>query len=224
MIDVAKARVQHASYCDALRACGLEVIALQPERDMPDACFVEDAAVISGGIAAITRPGAEERRAETPSVERALSRLCRCVPMTRGRLDGGDVLVADGVALVGLSARTDEAGVRELGSILGLPVRTIPVRGLLHLKSGATRIGPRRLMVLAGAFRAGDFEGFELIETDEPAGATVLEFEGHAIVSAAAARTAARLRSLGLRVHAVDIGEFHAGDAGVTCLSVISCP
>ncbi len=191
---------------------------------MPDACFVEDSAVVAGGIAAITRSGAEARRAETPSVAHALARFCRCVPMTEGLLDGGDVLIADGMALVGLSARTNEAGARELGAILGLRVRQIPVCKLLHLKTGVTRIGARRLMALARAFEREQFDGFDVVETDETAGATVLEVEGHAIVSAAAPKTAERLRSLGLRVHAVDIGEFHAGDAGVTCLSVIFSP
>jgi dimethylargininase len=220
-IDVPRALAQHAAYCEALRACGLEVSALPAEPEMPDACFVEDAAVVVGDVAVVTRPGAEARRAETASVERVLAKKCFCMRMERGSLDGGDVLAADGTVFVGLSQRTNEAGAQELGRLLKMPVRTIPVRRLLHLKTGITRVGERRLLQRAGAFRGSDFPGFEVLATDEPQGATVLTVDGHAVVSAAAPKTADRLRRLGLAVHAVDISEFHAGDAGVTCLSVI---
>jgi hypothetical protein len=43
----------------------------------------------------------------------------------------------------------------------------------------------------------------------------------HVLVSAAAPRTADLLRKR-LTVHVVDVSEFHAGDAGLTCLSVVN--
>jgi len=210
-IDVAKARAQHAAYCEALRACGLEVVALAPEPDLPDACFVEDTAVVVGPRAVITRPGAPSRRGETASVERALAATHEIRRVERGLVDGGDVLVVGRVAYVGLSARTDETGARELGRALEMEVRTVPVGRALHLKSIVTRLAR-----LAGALAIGGG-----IETDEPAGANVLDIGRYAVVSAAAPRTAERLRTLGVEVHVVDVGEFHAGDAGLTCLSVI---
>ena len=43
--------------------------------DCPDAVFVEDAVVVYGRTAVITNPGADERKPETPAVERAVRDL-----------------------------------------------------------------------------------------------------------------------------------------------------
>jgi dimethylargininase len=214
-IDVPRALAQHEAYRRAL-AEFCEVVVLPPEPDLPDACFVEDTAVIVDGRAVISRPGAPSRRPETESIEKRLPVRGR---IERGFLDGGDVMVAGGVAFVGLTARTDRAGAEELGR--HVPVRTVPAREWLHLKVAVTPIGPRALVQYRGAYPAGTFEGFEIAETDELAGANVLVVGEDAVVSAAAPETAAMLRARGLRVRVVEVGEFHAGDAGVTCLSLI---
>ncbi len=134
-INVDRARKQHRAYCDTLRACGLEVRALPAEPDLPDACFVEDTAVIVAKQTILTRPGAEARRGELPSIAEAISPAHR---ITKGHLDGGDVIVAGKVVFVGLSSRTDEEGAAELARIvkpLGVEVRTVPIGKSLHLKS-----------------------------------------------------------------------------------------
>src|SRR4029077_769909 len=71
-IDVVRAREQHAEYRGALESCGLDVRAIAADDATPDCCFVEDTAVVAGGVALITRPGAAERRAETAAVARVL--------------------------------------------------------------------------------------------------------------------------------------------------------
>lgn len=223
-IDVDRALAQHAAYGEALRACGCEVVSLPPEADLPDACFVEDTAVVVGDLAVMTRPGAPSRAPEVASVRPLLAARLRCRDMTRGHLDGGDVLVVGRTAFVGLSARTDRDGAACLADLLaedGVAVRTVPIAGLLHLKTGATAIGESRVLVRKGAFPRGTFDGLDVVETDEPYGSTVLAIGGKAIVSTAAPHTARRLEVEGLKVLPVDVTEFHAGDAGVTCLSVV---
>lgn len=212
-IDVARALDQHAAYVEALRACGLEVTVLPPEPEMADACFVEDVVVMAGDVAVLTRPGAPSRMAEVESVAAAFSRVAR---MERGRLDGGDVMVAGDVAFVGLSDRTDAEGARELSQWLN--VRAMPVpEGWLHLKSGATPLSGQAILA-----RGGEFAGFEVVATEERYGANVLAVGSHVIVSAAAPRTAEMLRRRGFETHVVELSEFHKGDAMVTCLSVIT--
>lgn len=212
-IDVGRALDQHAAYVEALRACGLEVTILPPEPDLPDACFVEDVAVIAGGVAILTRPGAPSRMAEVEGVGAALGNAHR---MERGRLDGGDVIVMADAALVGLSDRTDAEGAAELSR--RLDVRTMPVpAGWLHLKSGATPLGPRTILR-----RGGAFPGYEVVDTDEILGANVVAVARHVVISAAAPKTAELLRRRGFAVHAVDLSEFHKGDAMATCLSLIT--
>src|SRR6516225_4272590 len=73
-IDIARAREQHAAYCDCLRELGADMITLPPAPDFPDAVFVEDPAVVLNEAAIMTRLGAESRRGETESLARELAK------------------------------------------------------------------------------------------------------------------------------------------------------
>lgn len=64
-VDLDGARKDHRAYVDILRTkLGLEVVELPADESFPDCVFVEDAAVVCGDTALITRPGAESRRGE----------------------------------------------------------------------------------------------------------------------------------------------------------------
>lgn len=64
-VDLAGAQGEHEAYVEVLRTkLGLEVIELPADESLPDCVFVEDAAVVCGDTALITRPGAESRRRE----------------------------------------------------------------------------------------------------------------------------------------------------------------
>jgi dimethylargininase len=219
-VDVARAKLQHEAYRAALGKF-TELIALDPEPELPDACFVEDMAVMAGKVAVITKPGAASRRPEIATVQSALEKVRECRRIERGFLDGGDVLVAGSVAFVGLSLRTDHIGASELERLSGLEVRLIPLGSWLHLKTAITPVGSKTLIQARGAYPAGAFPGFEVLETDEPLGANVLAVGRDVIVSAGAPKTAALLTARGMTVHSVELSEFHAGDAGATCLSLI---
>jgi dimethylargininase len=92
-IDPRRAQLQHAAYRAAL-ADLVEVVALPADEELPDACFVDDCAVVLGGRALLTRPGAPARAAEPERLAGALAELVddlerMTAPAT---LDGGDVL------------------------------------------------------------------------------------------------------------------------------------
>jgi len=219
-VDPAKARLQHDGYRAALSKF-TDLISLDAEPDLPDACFVEDTAVICGKIAVITKPGAASRRPEIPTVLKALENVLECRRIERGFLDGGDVMVIGGVAFVGLSLRTDHIGASELERLSGLQVKLIPLGKWLHLKTAVTPVDEKTLIQARGAYAKGCFEGFEVLETDELLGANVMAVGRDVIVSAGAPKTAEMLSARGMNVHSVELGEFHAGDAGTTCLSLI---
>lgn len=64
-VDLDGARKEHGAYVDVLRSkLGLEVVELPADESFPDCVFVEDAAVVCGDTALISRPGAESRRGE----------------------------------------------------------------------------------------------------------------------------------------------------------------
>src|SRR5690348_12806451 len=143
-IDVGLAERQHQQYEDALRDLGATVISLPAEAGLPDCMFVEDPAVVVKEIAVMTRMGAASRRREAESLAAVLARF-RPLEWLRApaTLEGGDVLRIGSTLFVGLSARTNQAGVDQLTEILkphGYSVRGVAVRGCLHLKSGCCAI------------------------------------------------------------------------------------
>ena len=57
-IDLDLARRQWQGYVDALHSQGWETIEVDPAPDCPDSVFIEDAVVVYGRTAVVTRPGA----------------------------------------------------------------------------------------------------------------------------------------------------------------------
>lgn len=72
-VDLDAARREHEAYVEVLGTrLGLEVVELPADESLPDCVFVEDAAVVCGDTALITRPGAESRRREVGKGSTAL--------------------------------------------------------------------------------------------------------------------------------------------------------
>jgi dimethylargininase len=226
-IDALRAESQHRAYEDCLRALGCDVRRLPAEPDLPDAVFVEDAAVVFDEVAVVARPGASSRRAEVQSVADTLGSYRTLLAIEPpATLDGGDVLVVGPRVFVGVSTRTNEDGVAQLAAALapyGYSVRALAVRSCLHLKSAATRVGPGTVLLNPAWLDAGAFDGFERIEAhpDEAFGANALAVGGSVVYPAAFPRTRERLLARGLRVSAVDLSELAKAEGGVTCCSLV---
>jgi dimethylargininase len=226
-IDVDRARAQHHAYEDALRAAGYLVVRLPAAPELPDSVFVEDAAVVFDEVAVITRPGAESRRPETAAVAEALARYrtLRSIEAP-GTLDGGDVLVIGRRVFVGLSSRTNDAAAAQLRAIVepfGYTVGEATVRECLHLKSAATALSDRAVLLNPDWVDTGHFRGFDVVEVDpgEPAAANAVRLSDGLIFPAAFPRTAERLRARGFRVDLVEAGELAKAEGAVTCCSLI---
>src|SRR5436305_12759384 len=166
-IDVAKATEQHRAYEDCLRSLGAEIMRLPLEPDLPDAVFVEDAAIVVDEVAIIPLMGAASRRPETISLAAAL-RAYRALRYLEApaTLDGGDVLRVGRRLFVGLSSRTNQAGIAQLGAHLAdfsYEVQAVEVSGCLHLKSACTYIGNNTLLINRAWVDATAFAGFDFI-------------------------------------------------------------
>lgn len=227
LIDLAVARRQHAAYVDALRAAGVDVVALPAADDLPDACFVEDLAVVLGRRALLCRPGAAARQPEAELLREPLAAYVdELVELPPGAtLDGGDVLRLGGLLYVGRSARSNTAGIAALTEFAagsGVTVRAVGVPdGSLHLQTAATAVGTDAVVGLPAALSAllTDGQVIEVPPGEEPA-ASVLSLGDHVIMAAGCRQTAAAIRALGLTVHEVPLGEFTKADGGPTCLSL----
>ena len=120
-IDFGRALAQHAAYVDALQRTGLEIHALPADADLPDACFVEDTAIVTDECAVITRPGIESRHGEVDGVAAMLERFRPTVRITDpGTLEGGDVLRVGRTFFVGQTPRTNAEGTRQFAAAVNL--------------------------------------------------------------------------------------------------------
>ncbi|HTU11594.1 MAG TPA: N(G),N(G)-dimethylarginine dimethylaminohydrolase [Allosphingosinicella sp.] len=225
-VDVARAVTQHAAYEAALAKAGLEVRRLPALDAFPDGVFVEDTALLLGDHAVILRPGAPSRAGETESTAAGLMDAFEVHRLGAGHVDGGDVLRIDRTLYVGLSTRSDDAGVEALRRVvapLGFAVRTVPVAGGLHLKSAATWVDGL-LVHNPGWISPDHFPGVDLLAVapGEPLGGNVLRAGDILLTAADSPRTAEALAAHGFDVVALDISEMRKADAALTCMSLIS--
>ena len=225
-VDPDRAAEQHAAYRAALSAAGWAVRDVEPADDLPDAAFVEDAAVFLGRGAVLTHPGDPSRRGEVESVANALHVMgVPTVRLPEGTLDGGDVLRVGDRLFVGRSTRTDETGAAALGRVAaehGMTTVVVPVTGCLHLKTAATALPGGAILAQTACVDPEHFAPLEVIEAPEPAGSNVLQLgDDRVAVPASAPATAQLLRDRGHSIEVLDISEFEAVEAGLTCLSVL---
>ena len=226
-IDLAKANRQHQQYEALLAELGAKVVSLPAEADYPDSVFVEDPAVVVDEVAIMTRMGAPSRRGESASLALALAdyRPLRDLrePAT---LEGGDVMRIGRTLYVGVSHRTNGAGIEqlaaELGS-LGYTVAPVAVRGALHLKSACCSLGDGAILANRAWVDLEPLAQFRIVDVapGEDRAANVLSAGGSVIVPATFPRTAEILDRSGLRVRTLDVSELMKAEAGVTCCSLL---
>jgi dimethylargininase len=226
-IDLKKAIAQHHAYEECLREMGAQVISLPALAEFPDAMFVEDPVLVVDEVAVLTRPGAESRRGEGESLEEVLS-AWREIRRLRepATLEGGDVMRIGRDVFVGLSTRTNEAGVRQLAGELepfGYRVRGVEVKGCLHLKSACCGIGDGKILANRAWLDVSVLDGYRIVDVSdgEPEAANVLRIGATVLMPAAFPRTRELLEREGLSVRTVDISELMKAEAGVTCSSLI---
>jgi dimethylargininase len=225
--DFEKALAQHEAYANALRACGVELTILAADEDYPDSVFIEDTAVLSEKVAVITRPGASSRRGEEDAVAEALSMVYgRLEHITApGTLEGGDVLRAGDRFFIGISARTNEAGARQLAGFLagnGYEAIPVPLQHVLHLKTGIAYLEGNRLLAHGEFVNHRQLEKFEIIPVmdKEAYAANSLWVNGRILVPAGFPLTKEAVERSGYETVPLDVSEFRKLDGGLSCLSL----
>jgi dimethylargininase len=228
--DVAKALQQHARYCEALERCGLELVRLPADPRYPDSTFVEDTAILTGRGAILTRPAAPSREGEVAGIEEAVSRFFPELARIEapGTVDGGDICEAGDHFFIGISARTNEEGARQLALHLyrmGFTSATVDIRAvadILHLKSGIAALSERRLVVIDALAAHPAFRGYELVRVApaENYAANCVRVNDAVLIAAGYPQFESSVRALGHAVIVLDMSEFAKMDGGLSCLSL----
>jgi len=218
----------HDSYVAALRETGAEVTVLEPLEDYPDAVFVEDTALCLPQGAVLMRPGAPSRLGEVDHMAPALAAHYDRIARIEGPgfIEGGDILVTGREVLVGLSARTDAAGVEELRAIIGpwghslRVVETPP--GVLHFKTDCSLLDSGTILSTARLAASGCFEGYRvlIVPEGEEAAANLIRFNRVVVMPDGFPRTARMLEGAGFALRRIGNTECAKLDGGMSCLSL----
>ncbi len=223
-LDPALARSQHAGYVAALEAGGFDVMRVPAAEAHPDCSFIEDAAVVVGRRALLTNAGHPSRRGEGSGVGAVLAGLVAVEAMTDGMLDGGDVLQVGGRVFVGVSRRSDAAGIAALAEFCApIEVVPVPVHSTLHLKSGVSAVDEETVLWHPAACDRSALTGLRVVEVPgiDPEAANVVRLaDGLVLTAAHHPGTADLVASLGHPVRSIDVSEFARADGGLTCLSL----
>ena len=228
--DLALALQQHDAYCRTLARLGLSLVRLPPDPEFPDSTFVEDAAIITGRGGILTRPGAPSRAGEVAAIRTALGEWLPepAEIEAPGTLDGGDVCEAGSHFFLGLSERSNPEGLVQLAEWLdrqGFGSTVIDIRGmpgLLHLKTGLSWLGGRRLLATDEVAGHEALRGWEIVRVPEGEdyAANCIKVNDALLVARGFPATVALLGGLGYDVVPLDMSEFRKMDGGLSCLSV----
>lgn len=219
---------EHGAYVAALRATGAAVTVLPSQEDFPDSVFIEDPALILKGVAIELRPGAPSRLGEAPALATDLALYglqVRHLP-EGGFVDGGDILCSDFEVMVGLSARTDRAGIAGLRPIvedLGYRLRLVETPPeILHFKTECSLLDPDTVLATPRLAATGAFGGYRVIETaaGEEAAANAIRFNAPVFLAEGHPDTAARLDAAGFDVRLLPVTQAALLDGGLSCMSL----
>ena len=218
----------HNDYVEALASSGVKVISLTALDKFPDGQFVEDTALCLPEAVILMRPGAPSRLGEVNEIAPKLRELSKEVYEieTPGHIEGGDILVTGKEILVGLSARTDENGVRQLSEIvtpLGYVLREVftPAE-ILHFKTDCSLLGPDEILSTKRLQASGCFDGYRVINVadGEEASANAIRVNDYVIMPAGFPKTKAILEDHGYKVKVINNTECAKLDGGMSCLSL----
>jgi dimethylargininase len=218
----------HAHYVETLRLAGAEVTELAALEEFPDSVFVEDVALCLPEAAILMRPGAAPRAGEVARMAPVLRDFYQQLLSIEapGHIEGGDVLVTSREILVGRSARTDAAGIAQLGAIVGrfgYRLREVETpAGILHFKTDCSLLDAETILATRRLDASGCFDGYRVIHTagGEEAGANSIRYNDLVLMPAGFPRTLERLLRAGFDVREINNSECARLDGGMSCLSL----
>lgn len=228
--DLATTLKQHDAYCSTLRQCGLEVTILEADPRYPDSTFVEDTAVLTSKSAVITNPGAGSRKGEVVEIEATLTRFYKKMftITSPGTVDGGDICEAGCRFFIGISARTNEQGGRQLAELLakeGYGTVFVDIRGmkdLLHLKSGIAYLGDDTLVLVDALAGRPEFNAYNIIRVkpEENYAANCVRVNNYVLLAEGFPQLKKTIEMQGYKVKLLNVSEFQKMDGGLSCLSL----
>lgn len=226
--DYELALKQHQAYIDALESLGMVVDVLPPLEEYPDACFVEDVAVVTEKMAIVTNPGAESRNGEKEHIVEALKKYYpedKIHYITEGFVEGGDIVRVDDHFYLGDTERSNEAGRKQFIEIVkqyGFTGSVEPTTSGLHIGCDMMYIKNNNLVITGDLLNNPVFDKYnKVIASEEEAyAANVAWINGTVLMAQGYPKLEKQIKDLGYDVIAIDNSEFKKIDGSITCLSL----
>ncbi len=227
--DPKKTAQQHDDLKSVMAHSGVNVVDAAELSGHPNSVFTRDVALSTPKGFVALRMGLDSRRGEESWMGSILESIGEPLAATihePGTVEGGDILLAEELALVGRSKRTNPEGVKQISEILkemSYEVRVVPVPdSYLHLGGAMSVIAPDRIVCCREEFDPSLLQGLEVINVPKrgPSTGNVICLAPNEVVGNVAENREALdiLDNQGIRVHRVDLSEFRKGAGGPTCL------
>ena len=190
---------------------------------------MEDVAVVAEKCAIITNPGADTRNGETAGIVDAIGKFYSEDQIgyikAPGTLEGGDVMKCGNTFYIGLSARTNEEGIKQFADFFGsygYEVVAVPLTEVLHLKTGVNYLENNKMLVSGEFIDKPVFADYEkmIVPEEEAYGANCIWMNGTVIVPEGYPSVQKAVEDAGYPVITVDTSEFRKIDGGLSCLSL----
>ncbi len=232
MPDIVQFRADHADYIRTLKSTGATVLELNADEAFPDSTFIEDAAFCLPEGVVIMRPGADTRLGEAALMVPILNRYYDDILEIEapGTIEGGDILTTGSEILVGISERTNEAGIAQLRQLVSRwrysvrEVQTPP--GVLHFKTDCSVLDESTILATERLAATGCFSDYVVILTadGEEAAANSIRFNDLVLMPFEFPKTAKKLKDAGYDLRQIGNSEAAKLDGGMSCLSLRFSP
>jgi len=231
-IKIEQAIDQHHVFVAKMRAEGIDVITLPPNKLYPEQVFTRDIGFTMGHQLFISNMGSSSRQGEEMVLVKWLEK--QRLPfqkISKNHIEGGDVLIDSKTIFVGVSSRTSLQAIAQLQ--IELPtyeVVPIPFNSkYLHLDCVFNILSPTQALIFPPAFNPETLEflskRYQLIEVSEEeqntAGTNVLSI-GHKKLFSLASNTQVNgnMRANGYEVIEVDFSEIIKAEGAFRCCTL----
>ncbi|MDX2243718.1 MAG: arginine deiminase family protein [Leptolyngbyaceae cyanobacterium bins.302] len=222
-IDIERASQQHFAFKQVLESHGVIVHEVKILGDTFSQYGPRDIGFVIDHVFIPARARRNYRQRELVGIRPIVDRLSKVAYLDYGHLEGGDVMLHDGIVLVGLSEESDLDGVDALRHLLhqqNIEREVIPIRfshrGITHLDSKFNIVAPNTALIYPPSFEPESLKFLEqrfdfIVATREEALDVQINVvslgDGKVVVKSSSDRLINQLEQKGLTVIPVDYDE-----------------
>lgn len=232
-IDIMTAMKEHREFTEALEQNGVDIVLLPPVRQFPEQVFTRDIGFTIGGTLFIAEMATDIRNGEEELLANNLKQLN--IPfqtLSKGSIEGGDVIVDGLTVYVGVSSRTDQEAIAELKAALPDQYEVIPIEfddRYLHLDCVFNVLSEKEALLFPAAINQRTVsllkDRYDIIEVSEQEqftlGTNVLSIGGGKVFSLPVNQEVNRqLSARGYTIIEIDFSEIIKSGGSFRCCSL----